>query len=173
MCFVELIRTTRIQNGLSQVEIASQVGVTQAAWSKYESKERRIPDDIAQKVAEIFHSPRLINEYLYEKRAEFFNVPILDNVDDNVIVVLDTVIEEAAELIKHSQQLKRLLKNKKSGDQIPKHDWEEIMKAEEQIADLIPAIKLNFVVMVEKFGMDIKSLEDRLNRKLKMKGYKR
>jgi transcriptional regulator with XRE-family HTH domain len=173
MCFVEMVKETRTQYGFSQSAIAREVGVTQAAWSKYENKERSIPDDVAKRMAEIMKSPRLMNEYLYEKKAEFFNVPVLNNVDDNIIVVLDTVIEEATELIRNTQELKRTMKNKKSAEQITSLEWDVIMRAEEQIADLIPAIKLNFVVMVEKFGMDIKSLEDRLNRKLKIKGYKR
>ncbi|MBB6218217.1 transcriptional regulator with XRE-family HTH domain [Anaerosolibacter carboniphilus] len=173
MCVAELVKETRLMVGIQQIAIAGQVGVTQATWSKYENKELPMPDDVVERAAAVLNSPRIIAEHLYEKGSEFFNVPVLNNVDDNVLVVLDSLIEESAELIKHTQTLKKLLKNKKSRDQFSSQQWEEVMSAEEQIADVLPAIKLHFITMAEQFELDIKSLEKRMNRKLRSKSYKR
>jgi len=98
-------------------------------------------------------------------------MPFLNNVDDNEVVVLDAVIEEAQELIVNAMALKKIIRNKKSRDDFTLSEWECLVKCEEQIADLFPALKLHFVVMAEKFELDLERISLILKAKFKRKKY--
>ncbi|KNF08529.1 putative transcription factor [Gottschalkia purinilytica] len=171
MCFATLVKEVREDLGLSQEDIALNIGVSQPMYSKYENCKAPIPDDIALEIAKKLKSPRLMAEYFFQNKSEFFNVPVLNNVDDNAIVVLDSLIEESTELIKYSQELKKILKNKKDRTELTVLDWETVMKCEEQIADIFPALKLHFIKMAEEFELDLSKLEKKIYQKLKYKKY--
>ena len=94
MCFAAALKEVRTSAGLSQQVFAGLVGVNQPYFSKLEKK-----------VARVLNSSRLHTEYVYEKKAECFNVPVLNNVDDHVIVVLGSLIEEVAVLISIARSL--------------------------------------------------------------------
>ena len=171
MAFINLVKETRRTMNLTQRDLALSIGVSQGMWSRYESGELIIPNDIANKLSKVLKNPRIKAEYVYQEKGALFNVPLLNNVDDNSIVVLDSLIEEAEELIEHSKELKKILKNKRSRDDLLDSDWNRIMICEEQIADIFPALKLHFIKMVEEFDMDLEQLEKIIQVKLKTRKY--
>lgn len=170
MKFGELLKDIRAKPGLSQKDMARMVGVTQATWSMYESGKLRIPDDILSSLTAKLKDPRLTAYFVFDRKRELFNSPMLDNVDDNPIVVLDCMIEEAAELIESASMLKKLLRNKERED-LTEKEVESMIFGEEQIVDLLPCIKLNLVRMNEIYGLDLQALEEKVNLKYKYKKY--
>lgn len=171
MAFVSLVRETRQAMNLTQRDVALNIGVSQGMWSRYENGELPIPIDIANQLTKVFKNPRIKAEYVYQERGALFNVPLLNNVDDNSIVVLDSLIKEAGELIEHCRELKIILRNKRSREDLSDLEWDRIMSCEEQVADIFPALKLHFIKMVEEFDMDLEQLEKIVQAKLKTKKY--
>lgn len=167
----ELVREAREKYGLSQLDIALKVGVTQSTWSKYENGKVPIPHDIANNAIRVLKSRRIKAVYAYEVKSEFFNVPLLNNVDDNSIVVLDSLMEESTELIDSCIILKKLIKNKKFRSDLTSEQLETFNHCNEQIADIYAALKLHFLNMDEHFDLDIDLLEKKVYKKLKVKKY--
>lgn len=166
----EILKETRVNAGLTQRQLASKVNVAQCRISAYENGES-IPNDIAIEISRALKSPRLRQAISYELRNQIISIPILNNVNDDPIVVLDSLVEEAGELIESSMKLKKLIRNKTSFENLTEVELEKIMSFEEQIADIIPAVQLHFVRMAEIFDLDISRIEKRMLMKLKKKKY--
>jgi len=171
MAFHNQYREGRKASPYSQKELGVLIGTTQSNISKYENGDRPIPDDLVIKTLKILKNPRLKIAYEVEKQSSIINIPLLNNVDENEVVILDVLIEEAEEAIASANELKRLIRNRKSREEFSLSEWDRFMEYEEQIADLFPALKLHFVVMAERFGLDLDRLSMRLNAKYKSKNY--
>lgn len=172
MRFFELERHIREnQSPYSQSDVAVRVGTTQSNISKYELGLSPIPDDIAKRLIDLYGSARLKVAYETEKQSSIINIPLLNNVDEHPLVVLDTLIQEARELIENALVLKNTIRNKKSRDDFTDSEWNVVVKCEEQIADLSPALKLHFVVMEEWFNIDLRQISLILQAKCKTKKY--
>lgn len=170
MCFATKLREVRKERKMTQRTLANEVGVDQTRISAYESGEE-VPSDIAINIIRVLNSPRLSLALSATKRSEVINIPILNNVNEEVVNVLDVVIEEADELITAGNKLKKIIRNKKSKEDFEDHEIEEVLKLEEQVADLIPCLRLHFVTMAETFDLDIDRLEKRMVMKYKRKKY--
>ena len=168
MCYANMLKQVRKEREMSQKVLAIKVGIDQSRISAYESGEY-IPNDIASNIARVLNSPRLRLAYSVETRSEVVNIPQLTNVNDDVVNVLDVVVEEAEEVVCAGTKLKKMIRNKKSRGDFTDIEMEEILKLEEQIADLIPCLRLHFVRMAEVFDLDIERLEKRMIMKLKRK----
>ncbi len=171
--FNEMLKSFRNNGGYSQTQIADYVGVTQSTYSKYESGELPIPDDVVRSSIDFFKSPRLAAQAQSEKGLGVINIPILNNINDNTVAVLDSLIEEATEMIVFASELKKLVRNKKSIVDLTNIEIETIHKCEEQIADLYPALTLHFITMNEQLGVNLKMVENQMINKLRMKKYLR
>ena len=171
MAFYELLKEARELSSFTQGSIASLVGVSQSNWSKYENGQRPIPDDVAIMAIDVLKNPRLKVEYSLDKRAGLLNIPLLNNVDENAVTVLDALIEESEELLINARALKRVIRNKKTNEDFSQSEWAIVMKCEEQIADVIPALKLHFITMAENFNLDPNRLALILKAKFKRKKY--
>ena len=170
MSFLSELLIQRKRVGMSQAELARRIGVTQSTISDYESG-RDVPPENAFRMARVLESDRLLAEYCYEYKSGFFNVPVLNAVDDHNIVGMDVLIEEAGELISNIEKLRKLVINKRDRRQLTKAEWQELLEHEEQIVDILPAIQMHLIEMAEIFGLDLRELERRLALKMKMKGY--
>jgi transcriptional regulator with XRE-family HTH domain len=168
--FLNELILQRKNNGMSQTELAKRIGITQSTISDYESG-RDVPSDNAFRITRVLESDRLLAEYCFEYKTGFFNAPVLNNVDDNSIVGMGILIEEASELISNIEKLRKLVVNKRSRRQLTKAEWQQVMEHEEQIVDIFPAIQMHLIEMSEVFGLDLRELEHRLELKMKMKGY--
>ncbi len=167
----ELLKKTREEHGFSQTDMALNVGVTQSTWSKYENGKVHIPHDIANSAIKTLRSKRIKAVYAYEMKNEFFNVPLLNNVDDNPIVVIDSLIEESTELIESCHHLKKIIKNRISREELTPKQLKQFENCQEQIADIYPALKLHFLNMYEHFNLDMDLLEKKVYQKLSEKKY--
>ncbi|MCT4542351.1 MAG: helix-turn-helix domain-containing protein [Vallitalea sp.] len=172
MCVVDIIKSAREQQGINQNEIAVRVGVAPSTYGAYERKERYIPDDVVKAIATELGEPSIIAELTYERNTEFFNVPLLNNVDTHPQVVIDSLIEEASEMIKALMIIKKITKNRTNVSQITTEQYKNLMDAEEQVGDVYSALKMHFVTM-DRYGVNVKEVEKRCNRKLINKGYVR
>lgn len=172
MCFATMVREVREEYNISQGEIARMCGVSQAVWSMYEMKKRPFPGDIAHRAAKILKNPRLLAEYVYENETEYFKVPVLNNVDDHLMTILNCIEEELEEAIAAVKRNKQLLKNKSKDEQFTESEWDKIIENEMQIVDVMPAIRLYHVRMEEMFSKyNLKDLEKRHIDKMKSKGF--
>jgi len=166
MSFGHELRKVRKERNMTQLALASCVGVDQSRISAYESGED-VPGDIVSNLSRILNSPRLSVAYAAEKRVDVINIPTLVNVNEDVINVLDVVMEEAEEVLTAGKMLKKLIRNKKSKEDFTDMEMEKVLQYEEQIADLIPCLRLHFIRMAEVFDLDIKRVEQRMVMKLK------
>lgn len=174
MCIAETLKAERERRGITQASLAARVGVTQGSISKYEMRERIIPDDVALAAAKALRSPRLYAEFVHERRSEYFNSPLLDNVDDHLILGLDVLAEELEEATAAAKHNAKLLRNKGGDGDMDRRSWELVMENEMQIVDLYAALKLHLVRMEETFErFSVRDLERRHYGKLKMKHYVR
>jgi transcriptional regulator with XRE-family HTH domain len=169
--FLDALKETRERYDITQTEIARAVGVSKSAWSRYEKREIKMPRDVSENAIKYLGDARLKAIYAYEQKTEYLNAPFLDNVDENPSTVLWALIEEAEELVDSSKKLEKLIRNKSSKEDFSKSEWEDLVEYEMQIADLIPALKLHFVRMNEKFDLDLDLLELKLKNKLRSKKY--
>jgi transcriptional regulator with XRE-family HTH domain len=156
--------------GMSQSELARRIGVTQSTISDYESG-RDVPSENAFRMTRVLESDRLLAEYSFEYKTGFFNVPVLNRVDDHSIVGMGVLIEEAAELISSIERMRKLVVNKRDRREFTKEEWQKLLVHEEQIIDIMPAIQMHLIKMSEVFGLDLQDLERRLELKMSMKGY--
>ncbi|BEP28788.1 helix-turn-helix transcriptional regulator [Helicovermis profundi] len=168
MSFSDILKEVRKSKGITQLDLAGRVGVNQTRISAYESGEE-VPFDLAINIMHVLNSPRLMMEYAYERNSEVINIPTLNNVNDDAATVIDVLIEESEELIVAAKQLKKIVRNKKGPDDINEFEMEEILRLEEQLADLFPCLRLQFIRMAEQYNLDISRVESKLLMKLKRK----
>lgn len=168
MCFGNMLKQVRNDNNMTQKTLAHMVGVDQSRISAYESGEI-VPNDIAINIIKVLNSPRLTMALSSERKSEVVNIPSLNNVNENVVNVLDVVMEEAEEVLIAGKALKKIIRNKKNKEDFTNLEMEQVMILEEQIADLLPCVRLHFVTMAEVFGLDIGRIEKRMINKLKRK----
>lgn len=171
MNFLEQLKVVRLEQCMTQSILAAKVGVSQANWSKYETGELDMPEDIVLKTLTILADARLKAVYQYERGTGVFNMPVLTGIDENPYTVLNVVIEEAEEMIRSAESLKKLIRNKMCSQEISDRDWLEIMKCEEQICDVQLALQIHLIRMHEVYGLDLKRLESRMITKLHDKKY--
>ena len=107
MHFYERLKFARDKEGLSQDFVASQLGMSQSNYSKCERGTQEFPSDLVEKVIGIVKEPRLKVEYTTERKLGLFNMPLLDNVDENYTTVLDCLIEEMEEAIESAKAIKK------------------------------------------------------------------
>lgn len=168
MNFAHMLKKVRTESQMTQKGLALEVGVDQSRISAYENGEE-IPNDVALNIISVLNSPRLSLAFSIERRSEVVNIPTPDNVNDDVVNVLDVVMEEAEEVLVAGKLLKKIIRNKKCRADFTDQEMDQVLELEEQIADLIPCIRLHFVRMAEAFDLDIKRLEQRMYLKFKRK----
>ena len=166
MSFAHELKKVRKSQNMTQLVLASRIGIDQSRISAYESGEE-VPGDLVASMAKVLNSPRLSVAYAADKRIDVINIPSLTNVNEDVVNVLDVVMEEAEELILAGKKLKKLIRNKKCRADFTEIEMDSILTYEEQIADMIPCIKLHFVRMAEVFDLDISRVEQKMIMKLK------
>lgn len=170
MCVAEVIKEARELNDLTHEDMANLTGVARSTYGAYERKERSFPDDVVMIIANELNSPQIIAEFAYEHNTEFFNTPVLNNVDKYPQVVIDVLITEASEMIKALVEIKNIILNKTDDSQLSTEAMNSLLKQEEQVGDVYTALKMHFISM-KKYGVNVKDIEKRCNTKLKEKGY--
>lgn len=168
MSLANILRQIRTEVGFTQRALANEVGVDQSRISAYERGEE-IPADVAVNISRVLKSPRLKQAISIEKKSQVVCIPMLNNVNEDPVVIIDSLIEEAEELIESAIKLKKIIRNKKGPDDIEEFELEKIMNFEEQIADILPCTQLHFIRMAEIFKLDIGRLESKMLMKLKRK----
>lgn len=171
MSFTKQLREARDKMGYSQAELARRIGVSQSNYSKYETCDIRMPTDLVEKVVSLLNDPKLKIEYANEMRLGIFNIPLLNNIDDNYTTVLDSLVEELEEATISANAIKRITRNKKSQHELSKDEYILFFMHQLQIADLITALNFNFLKAVEVYGLDLKRLEKEAIMKYKSKKY--
>jgi transcriptional regulator with XRE-family HTH domain len=170
MSFSQELLVQRKKNGMSQTALAMAIGVTQSTISDYESG-RDVPQENAYRLSKVLESDRLLAVHCFEYKTGFFNVPVLNGVDDHNVVCMGVLIEEAAELISNLERLRKLVVNKRDRREFNKEEWQRLLQHEEQILDIMPAIQMHLIEMSELYGLDLHDLEFRLEQKMKRKRY--
>jgi hypothetical protein len=144
--------------------------VTQSTISEYESG-RDVPQENAYRMTRVLKSDRLLAVHCFEYKTGFFNVPVLNRVDDHNVVGMGVLIEEAAELISNLERLRKLVVNKRGRREFTKDEWERVIQHEEQVLDIMPAIQMHLIEMSEVYELDLQEMEYRLEQKMKRKRY--
>ena len=171
MSFTENLRAARENLGFSQSEVARRLGVSQSNYSKYETRDIRMPTDLVEKVVTLFNDPKLKIEYVSEMRLGIFNIPLLNNIDDNFTTVIDSLIEELNEARISAEAIKKITRNKKSKHDLTSDEQTLFFMHQIQIADVITALNFNFIKSCEVYDLDLKRLEKEAIMKYKNKKY--
>lgn len=168
----EIIKEARERYDISQTALAGRLNISQSVISDVENGKKRLPPDLAFRLPDVLNNDAKVKaEIAHEMKTEFFSVPVLKNVDDNPKNVLDVLVTEAAEAIKSAQDIKQLLRNKRPGAPLDDETMTVLIPLEEQIADLFAALKMHFISMNASYGLNIRTVETRVNAKLRKKGY--
>ncbi|MGE5631598.1 MAG: helix-turn-helix transcriptional regulator [Caulobacteraceae bacterium] len=168
----EAIKEARGRYGVSQTALAGRLNISQSVISDVENGKKNLSHDLAFRLPEVLNNDAKVKaEIAHEMKTEFFNVPVLRNIDDSPKNVLDVLVSEAAEAIKSVQDIKRLLLNKRPGAQLDEETMTELIPLEEQIGDLFAALKMHLISMNVSYGLNIRTVEARVNAKLRRKGY--
>jgi transcriptional regulator with XRE-family HTH domain len=167
----DVIKEARLNNNMSQAELSRRLNISQPMLSDIESGKKSAPADIIFRLPSVLDDARSTAVLAHECGNEFFNVPLLKNVDDNPKNVLEVLMTEMFEAGTSIQAIKNLLINKKPGSILSDELKEKVYVHEEQIADLYVALKMHFTSMDEAYGIKLKYVETRINSKLKRKEY--
>jgi len=151
----DLVRSERQRLDLSQIELGRKIGVTQSAISGYESGNQDIPDDVIISMVSAMNSMRLRMAYSFARQGQLVNIPLLNNVDTNMVTILTSICEEGHEMNCSADDLVKLTRNKKSRSDFTEFEWSEFERHCEQIGDIYAAVNLFFTEAVEKFDLDI------------------
>lgn len=171
MCFATLIKEEIKNKEIPQEQLGQVVGVSQTMVSKYLNKKQRIPEDVATGFIQYLNNPKLLAEFSEEYGQTFFSVPVLDLVDEHPMTIMEVLIEEASEMIRAVQKMKKLLKNKKVKDELKEEEFKELFDLEMQVVDMYPALQHHLISMAP-YGITITDLEQRTRKKMIDKGYK-
>lgn len=98
MNFGEKLRELRLQKGLTQQQLGTQIGVTKSVISFYELQERMPSPDILVKLASVFH---VTTDYLLGiEREKTITISGLTDEDIKVVHILIDTIRKKNELIR-------------------------------------------------------------------------
>lgn len=138
-------------------QIAEMAGVSESAVVRYGLGERNIPEDVVVNLARNGGLEELKSAYRVERKLGIINVPIMNNIDDNLqCMTLRIVREEIPEAVEAFWSISDLIMNKKS---LSNSETEELYKHMEQIADLIPAIETYLVKLKRNFNISLERLD--------------
>lgn len=174
MPFGNELRRYRIRNGISQEAVGDATYISQKVVSQMERGERSPEPSFLRHLRSAFPSGVEFHaQAVFEEQSEFVAVPLLNNVDNHVQTVLDTIIQEYAEGIRAAKDLKQLCRNRLSAKNILPDMKIQMMADMDQIVDTYTANKVLMVVMAEAYDLSIDELERRHQHKLTERGYYR
>ncbi len=145
--------------------------MSQSNYSKCERGTQEFPSDLVEKVIGIVKEPRLKVEYTTERKLGLFNMPLLDNVDENYTTVLDCLIEEMEEAIESAKAIKKITRNKRECQYLSVSEQDDFFYHQLQIADLHMALSFNFLKAAEVFDLDLVRVQKELVMKYKDRRY--
>lgn len=158
----DLIRSERQRIGWSQTELGRKIGVTQSAVSCYENGNQDIPDDVIIAMASAMNSLRIKLAYSFTVQGQLINIPLLNNVDTNIITILTSICEEGNEMTGSAELLIHLMRNKKCREDFTDSEWRDFEHHCEQIGDIYAAVNLFFTEAAERFDLDMNKITKNL-----------
>lgn len=162
----KLIRSERNRLGMSQQQLANQLpGISRTTISKYETHNNGIPLENLLKIVDVMDSPRLKLAVMgCAVRSEF-----LDLVDNHPLASQMKLIEELQEALESINRLD-LINKLQEGD-LNEDGIEALKNNLEQVYDAVICGNMYVANMAEKYNINLKELEEREVRKMKMRGY--
>lgn len=171
MKLYQVLKQEMEAENLTQSELAKAANCSQVMISNYLAGINPMPLEAKIAVTKYINTFRTNRALSNELKLGILNIELLDNVDTNAIVILDSIIEESEEVIKASSILKKILKNKKSDDDLDNTDSKKMLGEVMQLSDLYFALDTFLAKMSEDFGISLMQLERVMNEKMKTKGY--
>ncbi|MBO8169316.1 MAG: helix-turn-helix transcriptional regulator [Thermoanaerobacteraceae bacterium] len=172
MTFAQRIREAREQAGMTAVEAADQIGVSDRQLLRYEHGQSKVAPDIVLRMAEVYRKPELIIQYRQEK--DLFEQELgaieLTNVNPDVVAGLVKFEEELEEAINATRNILRMIINHR----VSKKDKQRMPELLEQIVyDVRTATTHVEVQLLALLGLEV-GLEAhrRHEEKCIKKGYK-
>ena len=156
-------------NKIPNKKIAEWAGVSESAASRYGIGDRNIPEDVIVNIAKNGRLDELKIAYKAEKKLGIINVPLMNNIDNNLQCMIVRIAKEEMEEARQAMwNISELTMNRK---ELSKDETEDLYKYMEQVADLIPGIE-NFLVRLEQvFGVNLEKLDAKLCEKFKQRHY--
>jgi len=98
------LKELRDEKGITQVELAKQIGVAQNTYANYENENRNVPDDIKIKLAE-YHKVSL--EYLMGISKNRREAPFATVAAHSTNPLGDLTVEEQDELLDYLEMIRK------------------------------------------------------------------
>jgi hypothetical protein len=156
-------------NKIPNKQIAEWAGVSESAASRYGIGDRNIPEDVIVNIARNGGLDELKIAYRAEKRLGLINVPLMNNIDDNIqCMILRIMTEEIPEAVEALKRISSLTMNKK---ELNMNEIEVLYKQMEQVADLIPGIETFFIRLKQIFNISLEKIDLIECEKFKQKQY--
>jgi predicted transcriptional regulator len=171
MKFIEELRTAVEVENIRQEDLANAIGCSQVMVSKYLKKEHEMPVDSKVKASKYMNTSRIKRALSNELNLGVMNIEILNNVDTNVSVIIDSIEKECTEAAAVIPDLKKIFRNKKNSLDLDMTDSVEIYKHIEQLVDVYFALDIFLIKVSEDFGVSLPKLESIMNHKMKSRGY--
>jgi len=166
-----IIKHEREKLDLDQTEFGFKVGSSQSQISRYESGEKRVPDDVMSSIIRVTKSVTLIQAHAVERKVALYNIPPLNNIDTHIMTVLHVFEKESLEAADAALHMRNLCLNKRCKDDFKAFEYEDMLRLIEQMVDLYSAINVLTLVAHDQFEVDPDVIARRLTIKYIDKEY--
>lgn len=155
--------------GNTYSQMAKLAGVSPSTMCRYALGSREVSEDIVVNLANNGGFDELKLAYLSEKKLDIINVPVMNNIDDNIQTMIFRIVEkEVVEAVEAFKKISRLTMNKKT---LTKDEMNLLYEHVEQIVDLIPGIKTFLIRLKQVYGLDLQRVDNMECEKFKQRGY--
>ncbi|MCR3760298.1 helix-turn-helix domain-containing protein [Clostridium felsineum] len=155
--------------GNTYSEMAKLAGVSPSTMCRYALGNREVSDDIIVNLANNGGFDELKLAYLSEKKLDIINVPIMNNIDDNIQTMIFRIIsKEIVEAVEAFKNISRLTMNKRT---LNNQEMDLLYDYVEQVVDLIPGIKTFLIRLKRVYGLDLQKVDNKECKKFKQRGY--
>lgn len=154
--------------GVSQAQASRDTHYSPSAWSNWLNGKRGVPNEVVKQIAEIYSSARLKIVHALECGCGLFKTPYL-TVDKHPSTVKMAVEEELQEALEAYR--KAPVKNKLRREDFTAEEWEEYLRATEQLCDIHALIEVALESGQKYYRLDVAAMERKIAAKLKERGY--
>ena len=161
-----IIQKERKKEGLSQQQLANQIGIDRTTLSKYVNGRSRIPDHILESIANILDSP--IIQIMV--RGTTVNNIIFDQIHTDFYVSAQKYLEEMEELKEKIQEVMRFAYNLESIDDLSEEQLEKFNEMLDENEDVNHCSDI-FDISCHELGADLKERNKRRPNYYTKKGY--
>lgn len=170
MEFIDVLRQEMGSCGITVKELAKRLYIAPNTISTWFNR-GEVPDAMEGRVTEAINSPRLSEERCSQCEGNAFPTRYLDNVNDHPSAAINKARSEITEWLAIVERASDSTLNKCRGAVFTKEEEAEILKFENETADLITSMKTILIRFQEFYNRPVVATMNRHVAKLEQSGY--